>query len=64
MKTIAIRILCSMHDPRTAVSESEIERLKSHAVRIGEYEEEMGLEEMACLVILHEIEREKTRNQG
>jgi len=41
------------------LTETDIETLTSYVQELGEYEDGMDLEEIACIIILYEIQKEK-----
>ena len=57
MRELAKRILSSAPDPHTP--ESQAETLTAYVQELGEYEDGMDLEEIACIVLLYEIQKEK-----
>ena len=61
MKELAKKILSSGPDHDTSVTESQVETLTAYLRELGEYEDGMDLEEIACIVLLYEIQREKSK---
>jgi hypothetical protein len=59
MRELAKRILSSAPDHHTPVTESQAETLTAYLRELGEYEDGMDLEEIACIVLLYEIQKEK-----
>jgi hypothetical protein len=59
MKELAKKILSSGPDHDTSVTESQVETLTAYLRELGEYEDGMDLEEIACVVLLYEIQKEK-----
>jgi hypothetical protein len=61
IKELARRILSSAPDYHRSVTESQVKTLTAYARELGEYEDGMDLEEIACIVLLYEIQREKSK---
>ena len=59
IKELARRILSSAPDCHKSVTESQVKTLTAYARELGEYEDGMDLEEIACIVLLYEIQKEK-----
>jgi hypothetical protein len=59
IKELARRILSSGPDYHRSVTESQVKTLTAYARELGEYEDGMDLEEIACIVLLYEIQKEK-----
>jgi hypothetical protein len=52
-------LLSSGRNQPGPVAESEVETLTAYLQELGEYEDGMDLEEIACIVLLYEIQKEK-----
>ena len=61
IRELAKRILSSGPDHHRSVTESQVETLTAYARELGEYEDGMDLEEIACIVLLYEIQKETGR---
>ena len=61
MKELALRVLSSGSNPGEQVAHSDVETLAYYLGDVGEYEDGMSLEEIACIVLLYEIQREKAQ---
>ena len=61
IKELADRILSSGSNHHRPVTESQIETLTAYLRELGEYEDGMDLEEIACIVLLYEIQKEKAQ---
>jgi hypothetical protein len=59
MKALAKRILSSGRNQPGPVAEIEVDTLTAYLQELGEYEDGMDLEEIACIVLLYEIQKEK-----
>jgi hypothetical protein len=59
LRELAKRILWSAPDHDGSVTDSQVESLTAYTRELGEYEDGMELEEIACIVLLYEIEKEK-----
>jgi hypothetical protein len=59
MRELAKRILSSAPEHHRPVTESQAETLTAYLRELGEYEDGMDLEEIACIVLLYEIQKEK-----
>ena len=59
IRELAKRILSSGPDHHRSVNESQVETLPAYLRELGEYEDGMDLEEIACVVLLYEIQKEK-----
>ena len=59
IKELARRILSSAPDYHKSVTESQVKTLTAYARELGEYEDGMDLEEIACIVLLYEIQKDK-----
>lgn len=58
-KQLAIEVISSGSKNREQVAESDRKNLINHLRDLGEYEDGMAVEEMACIILLYEIQREK-----
>ena len=61
MKQLALRILSSCSNHVAQVAQSDVETLTSYLRDVGEDEDGMSLEEIACIVLLYEIQRGKAQ---
>jgi hypothetical protein len=61
MKALAKRILASGRNQPGPVAEIEVDTLTAYLQELGEYEDGMDLEEIACIVLLYEIQKEKAK---
>jgi len=61
MKRLALKALSSLYKGNEPLTGAEVEALKSRLQDLGEYEDGMALEEIACLVLLYEIEQSRAR---
>lgn len=62
MKQLAMKCISCLYNRNQKLPETEIETLRLYLYEVGEYDDGMTLEEMACLVLLYEIEQEKANN--
>jgi hypothetical protein len=64
MKQLAMRVLSSCSNHGEQVAQSDVETLTSYLRDVGEDEDGMSLEEIACIVLLYEIQREKAQDNA
>jgi hypothetical protein len=62
MKELAKRVLSSAPDHHRSVTERQAQTLTAYARELGEYEDGMDLEEVACIVLLYEIQKERAED--
>jgi hypothetical protein len=61
IKELARRILSSAPHYHRSVTESQVKTMTAYARELGEYEDGMDLEEIACIILLYEIQKEKAQ---
>jgi hypothetical protein len=61
VKQLARKIFSSDINNHDQLTETDIETLTSYVRELGEYEDGMDLEEIACIIILYEIQKEKAQ---
>ena len=61
IKELVRVILSSAPDYHRSVTESQVKTLTAYARELGEYEDGMDLEEVACIVLLYEIQKERAQ---
>jgi hypothetical protein len=61
MRELAKKILSSGPDYHRSVARSQVETLTAYLRELGEYEDGMDLDEVACIVLLYEIQKEKAQ---